>query len=146
MDSVKLNKKNKNNHPIDTSCLKKCLKWKITINTQGQKGINQPYFGDYLYSSNDDPQGFTNCLPIDINKAQLLAIDKGKDNRLKFNIEFDLSSIRTQFKTIDSNYGKASYDIAINVNFFYIRPIFIKVNFCLKISIFLSKALKYSNA
>ncbi len=118
MDCVKLNKKNKNNHSIDTSCLKKCLKWNITINTQGQKANNQPYFGDYLFSSNEDPQGFANCLPIDINKAQLLAIDKGTENRLKYNIEFDLSGIRTPFKTIDSNYGKSFYDIAINVFFF----------------------------
>jgi hypothetical protein len=120
MDASKSNKKFKNNHPTEMSCLKKCLKWSITINTQGHKCNNQAYFGDYLHSSNEDilNQNFSELLPIDISKAQLLAIDKGIDNRVKFNIEFELSGIQTPFKSIDANYANQQYDLAINVTFF----------------------------
>jgi hypothetical protein len=119
MDASKSIKKLKNNHPTEMSCLKKCLKWSITINTQGQKFNNQAYYGDYLHSSNQElytNNSFIDILPIDISKAQLLAIDKGIDNRLKFNIEFDLSGIRTPFKSIEPNYSNQHFDLAINVN------------------------------
>jgi hypothetical protein len=118
MDNTKLIKKSKINHLIETSCLKKCLKWNIIINNQAQSFNSQAYFGDYIYFSNDElynHHGFIDKLPINISQVQLLALEKGIDNRIKFNIEFDLSGIRTPFKTIDYNYGNNNYDMAINV-------------------------------
>ena len=118
MDRMIETAKSKNFHSIQMSCLKKCIKWSIAINSNNSTYKNVFYYGDYLFSTNDQIDYMTrlqDLMPIDLKQVQLYALEKC-DKRLKFNIEFDLSGINTPFKNIGKENINNSYEIIIDAN------------------------------
>ncbi len=86
---------------IDSDCLKKCIKWNLSVNTEE---LSSNLIGDYKFSSESSSKqilDITDIFPIDKVK---LVINSSKD---KFNIKFP---------TTDTNKLLHSSNIELRIN------------------------------
>ncbi len=117
MDRISELPKYKTSHSIEMSCLRKCIKWSIAINDTTIPSKNNFYFGEYVFTSNEQNSfspRLLEFLPINIEQVQIKALENC-ENKFKFKIEFDLSGINTPFKIVEG-YTNNIYEIKIDSN------------------------------
>src|SRR5690606_8320509 len=94
-------------------CINKCLVWSLGLVTKDRNIRSNSYLGSYK-TNPELHKPIKDVLPIDLTAVQLLAFDPSQE-KLMFNIEFDISTSYSPISKIRHDYGYKSFEINLNV-------------------------------